>query len=184
MTSSPHAIAGKQLALLKELVPSIARIDALVAKDDLPAARVIPDAARNLNLKLRTFPIARGEEIAPIIAASEGQADALFVGDGPIFNTFRGKIATLVAQIHLPVIYTACEGVLAGGGVISYGASIRGRYAKMADYVSKLLSGAKPSDLPVEMPTMFELVLNLRTAKALGITVPPTLLARADEVIE
>jgi putative ABC transport system substrate-binding protein len=168
---------------MKELVPSAVRVDAIISAEDPDIARAAPEAARKLNLNLRIFSIARREDLAPVIAQAVGNADALYFGGGPFFNTHRLEISALVAKTRLPNFYASREGVLVGG-LISYGPSVPKAYAAGAVYVAKILGGTKPADLPIEQPTLYELVINLKTAKALGITIPPTLRARADEVIE
>ena len=183
MLSSDTAIVGKQLALLRELTPSIGRVDALFPVQDVASERFVKDAAPNLNLSIRTFFIGHGEEIAPIVAAAEGNADAFLFGAGPLFNTMRRDIVALVARTQLPAVYHDRELVVAGG-LMSYGSSIRKNYAAAAEYVAKILGGAKPGDLPIQQPAIYDLVINLKTAKTLGLTVPPTLLAAANEVIE
>jgi putative ABC transport system substrate-binding protein len=182
-TYSTAAIAGKQLALLKEMAPSIVRVNALLAGSGAVTARVIPDAARSLRLTIRTFPIVRGDEIAPIVAAADSKTDALFFGSTPLFVTMRHEIAALVERTRIPALYTDSANVSAGG-LMSYATSIQKLYASAADYVAKILGGAKPADLPIQQPALYELVINAKTANALGLTIPPTLLARADEVIE
>ena len=183
MLSSDPAIVGKQLALLKELTPSTVRVDALFQTQDAASPALIIDAARSLNLTIRTFAIARGEELAPIIRSAEGNADGLLFGPGPLFNTMRRDITTLVGRTRLPAIYHDRELVMAGG-LMSYGSSIQKNYAAAAEYVAKILGGAKPGDLPIQQPAFYDLVINLKAAKPLGLTIPPTLLARADQVIE
>jgi putative tryptophan/tyrosine transport system substrate-binding protein len=148
MLTSDPAIVGKQLALLRELTPSIGRVDALFPAQDVASERLVQDAARNLNLSIRTFFIAHGEEIAPIIAAAEGNADGLLFGAGPLFNTMRHDIVALVARTRLPAVYHDRELVVAGG-LMSYGSSIQKNYAAAAEYVAKILGGAKPGDLPI-----------------------------------
>jgi putative ABC transport system substrate-binding protein len=181
--STDPAIVGKQLALLKELAPAIGRVDVLLTTGDAATERHIPDAARNLNLTFRTFSVAKGDDIAPIIAGAEGSADALLFGPGPVFNTMRVQVAELVERTRLPAIYFDLT-VAFAGGLMAYGSSIAKNYGAAAEYVAKILSGEKPGDLPIQQPAFYDLVINLKTAKALGLDVPPTLLARADQVIE
>ena len=181
MAFSTPAIVGKQLGILKELVPSITRLDALLAPTDAATAGTLPEASRNLGMAIRTYTIARAEDLAPAIAAADG--DALFFGVGPLFNAERRNIVALVAQKRRPAIYTARDQAEAGG-LISYGADVVKNYRLAGDYVAKILAGAKPADLPIEQPNNYELVINVKTANSLGLTIPPTLLARADEVVE
>jgi putative ABC transport system substrate-binding protein len=181
--ASSAALPGKQLALLKELSSSIVRVGALLAADDAQTAHALAEAAAKLGLALRSFPIALGEELATTTATAAIEADALYFGPGPLFNTYRTEIARLVANTRRPAIYSAREYVLVGG-LMAYGPSVIKAYALAADYVAKILGGAKPADLPVQQPELYQLVINLKTAKTLGITIPPTLLALADEVIE
>jgi putative ABC transport system substrate-binding protein len=128
MISSDPAITGKLLALLKELAPSIVRVDVVVQADNEVAQRLIPSAAANLNLAVRTFSVTRGEDVAPIVAGTKGNTDALLFSIGPVFNTMRHEIADLVAQAHLPAVYGFREIVLAGG-LMAYGTNIPKNYA-------------------------------------------------------
>ena len=124
-----------------------------------------------------------GAHQAPFGCWFKGRADALYVCGDPLVNTNRIRVNTLAQGARLPTIYGLAEYVEAGG-LMSYGPSVLGLYQRAADFVDKILRGTKPGDIPVEQPTKFDLVINLTTAKALGLYVPPTLLARADEVIE
>jgi putative tryptophan/tyrosine transport system substrate-binding protein len=118
-----------------------------------------------------------------VLAALDGRADALFVAADPLMNSNRVSINNLAAEARLPTMHGFREPVEAGG-LISYGPSFPHLYRRGADFADKVLRGAKPADIPIEQPTKFDLIINLKTAKALGLTIPPTLLARADEVIE
>jgi putative ABC transport system substrate-binding protein len=140
-------------------------------------------AARKLGLEVITSEIRRADDISPAFDALKGHADALYVCTDPLVHTHRIRINTLALAARLPTIHGLREYVEAGG-LISYGPNILGLLRRAADYVDKILRGAKPSDIPVEQPTKFDLVINVTTAKALGLDVPPLLLARADEVIE
>jgi putative ABC transport system substrate-binding protein len=140
-------------------------------------------AARTLGIEAGPFEILRAEDIVPAFEALKGRADALYVCADPLVNTNRIRINTLALAARLPTIYDNREFVQAGG-LMSYGPTISDLFRRAADFVDKILRGAKPDDIPVEQPTKFDLVINLITAKALGLTVPPMLLARADEVIE
>jgi putative ABC transport system substrate-binding protein len=181
-------LAGKRLELLKEAVPHIARIAVLVNPDNPPAKSLLNSltvAARELRLHLHVVELRRAEELDAAFAAmpQEG-ADALIVGSDPVrMYSLRGRIADLAAKSRLPAMYEWREYV-AAGGLMSYGPSLPDIHRRTATYVDKILKGAKPADLPVEQPVKFDLVINLKTAKALGLTIPPTLLFQADEVIK
>jgi ABC-type uncharacterized transport system substrate-binding protein len=141
-------------------------------------------AARALGLDVATFEIRRVEDIVPAFAAIKERADALYViGSDPLIVPKRVSINTLAAAARLPTVHSAREYVEAGG-LLSYGPNYADLFRRAGNYVDKILRGAKPGEMPVEQPTKFDLVVNLTTAKALGLTVPATLLARADEVIE
>ena len=145
--------------------------------------REVQAAARTLGLDVITLEIRRAEDIAPAFETLKGRADALYVCGDPLVITNRIRINTLALVARLPTMHGKREYVEAGG-LMSYGPNFPDLFRRAADYVDKILRGAKPADLPVEQPTKFDLVINLKTAKALGLDVPPTLLARADEVIE
>ena len=179
-------LAGKRVELLREVVPGLRRL-AIMANVELPSAasemREVQTAARMLGLDAATFPIRRAEDIAPAFEALKGSADALYiVGDGLVI-THRVRINTLALIARLPTIYPVREYVDAGG-LMSYGPNFPDQFRRAADYVDKILRGAKPGEIPVEQPTKFDLVINLTTAKALGLTIPESFLLRADEAIE
>jgi len=140
-------------------------------------------AARALGLDVATFDIRQTRDIEPAIEAFKNRAEALYVQADPLFTSNRLRINTLALGARLATMHGTREQVDAGG-LISYGANITDLFRRAGDYVDKILRGAKPAHLPVEQPMKFDLVINLITAKALGLTIPPTLLARADEVIE
>ena len=140
-------------------------------------------AARALGLESVTSDVRLREDIAPAFDALKGRVDALYVCNDPLVTTNRVRIATLALGARLPAMYGNREYVEAGG-LISYGPNYLALYHRTAELVDKILRGAKPADLPVEQPTKFDLIVNLITARALSLEVPPTLLARADEVIE
>jgi putative ABC transport system substrate-binding protein len=140
-------------------------------------------AARTLGLDVDTFEFRRAEDIAPAFDAFKGRADALYVSNDAIFVANRIRIITLALGARLPTTYASREFVEAGG-LMSYGPNSPDLWRRAAELVDKILHGTKVGDIPVEQPTKFDLVINLTTAKALGLTVPPTLLAIADEVIE
>jgi putative ABC transport system substrate-binding protein len=173
-------LAAKRLELLRDVVPHLSRLGIFGNIDNSTVVLEIADlqtAARTLGLKAATFGIRRAEDIAPAFETLKSRADALYVAGDPIV------LNTLAVGARLPTIYGGREYVTAGG-LMSYGPNYPDLYRRAADYVDKILRGAKPADIPVEQPTKFDLVINLITAKALGLEVPPTLLARADEVIE
>jgi len=140
-------------------------------------------AARTLGVEVARLEIRRAEDIAPVFETLKGGADALYVCTGPLVNSDRTLINTLANGARLPTVHGSRQYVEAGG-MVSYGPDVTDMFRRAAEYVDKILRGAKPGDLPVEQPTKFELVVNLKTAKALGLDVPETLLVRADEVIE
>jgi putative tryptophan/tyrosine transport system substrate-binding protein len=140
-------------------------------------------AARKLGLEVTTSEIRRGEDIAPAFDALKGRADALYVCTDPLVNTHRIRVNTLALAARLPTIHGLREYVEAGG-LMSYGPNLPDLMRRAADYVDKILRGATPGDIPVEQPTKFDVVINLTTAKALGLQIPDKLLALADEVIE
>jgi putative ABC transport system substrate-binding protein len=140
-------------------------------------------AARTLGLDVVTAEIRRSEDIALAFDALKGRVEALYVCNYPLITTNRMRISILALGARLPTVHGQREHIEAGG-LISYGPNFPDLYRRAADYVDNILRGAKPGDIPVEQPTKFDLVINVTTAKALGLTVPPTLLARADEVIE
>ncbi len=154
---------------------------------DYPAAvQQLDDVAataRALGLAVETLKIQRGEDIAAAFDTLKGRADALYVVSDPIVNANRLRINTLALGARLPTMHSLREYVEAGG-LMSYGPNFPDLWRRTAGFVDKILRGTKPGDIPVEQPTEFNLVINLMTAKALGLEVPPTLLARADEVIE
>jgi ABC-type uncharacterized transport system substrate-binding protein len=179
-------LAGKRLELLREAVPGFHRLATIGNVGNSLAVLEMSEvqaAAARFGLEAAALEIRRAEDIAPAFEALRGGADALYVVADPLVNTNRARIHTLAMGARLPAIYNAKEHVEAGG-LISYGPNFPELYRRAAEYVDKILRGAKPADIPVEQPTKFDLVINLTTAKALGLEVPPTLLARADEVIE
>jgi putative ABC transport system substrate-binding protein len=178
--------AGKRVELLRDVVPSIRRLAIMANVDNLSATlemREIQTAARLLGLEAVALEIQRQEDIAPAMEALKSRADALsIVSDGlTISNRARINILALGAQV--PTMH-ASRDMLEAGGLMSYGANNTDLFRRAGDYVDKILRGTKPADIPVEQPTKFDLVVNLITAKALGLPVPPNLLATADEVIE
>jgi putative tryptophan/tyrosine transport system substrate-binding protein len=181
-------IVPKRLALLHDLVPKAARIAVLVNPANASAAeatlRDLPEAARALGLQIKVLNASNGDEIdAAFTTFISDRADALLVAPDTFFASRRVQIAILSARYLVPTIYTVRDYVDAGG-LISYGADVTDSVRQQGVYAGQILKGAKPADLPVIQSTKFELVINLRTAKAIGLEVPATLLSRADEVIE
>jgi putative ABC transport system substrate-binding protein len=179
-------LAGKRLELLRDVIPGLRRL-AILNNVNYPAAvqetSEAQAAGATLGLDVATFEIRRAEDIAPAFEALKSRADALYVCTDPLFNTQRVRIVTLANVARLPMISGIREFVDAGG-LMSYGPNTAELFRRAGDYVDKILRGAKAGDLPVEQPTKFDLVFNLTTAKALGLTIPEPFLPRADEVIE
>jgi putative ABC transport system substrate-binding protein len=180
-------LGQKRLELLLELVPKASTIAMLhnpVSPDAAPEIRDVQAAAQANNLQLKMLNAGTPSEIdAAFTSVGQQRPDALIVGTDPVYVIRREEITALAARLQIPTIYPFREFV-ASGGLISYGTSLVGAYRQAGLYTGRILKGAKPGDLPVQLPTTFELVINLKTAKALGLAIPPTLLTRADEVIE
>ena len=179
-------LAAKRLELVREVFPNLRRL-AVMANADYSAGlterKEIDAAAGTLGLEIIPLPIRRVEDIASAFEGFKGRAEALYTTGDPLTNTHRLRINTFALTARLPTMFPQREYVEAAG-LMSYGPNFSDLNRRAAEYVDKILRGAKPGDLPVQQPTKFELVINLRTAKSLGLEVPPTLLARADEVIE
>jgi putative tryptophan/tyrosine transport system substrate-binding protein len=185
--SSQFADTGtKRLEILREAAPGLRRL-AIIGNVGYPASVLemneVQAAARAVGLKVATLEIRRAEDIAPTFEALKDQVDALYICGDPLTAANRNRIYTFALSARLPTISGSRE-QLEGGGFISYGPNFADLYRRAAEFVDKILRGAKPGDIPVEQPTKFDLVVNLITARALSLTVPPALLARADEVIE
>ncbi len=175
-------LAGKRLELLKEVVPGVSRV-AVLGPPSHPDWLELPEATRALGVQLLALKVQRTEEFwRAFEAATRERADGLVVLPAPTTNRYQRRIVDLAAQHRLPAMYPLKEYVQVGG-LMAYGPSIPDLYRRAATYVDKILKGIKPADLPVEQPMKFELVINLPTAQALGLTIPPTLLFQADEVI-
>ena len=186
LSSQTAELGGKRLDLLREIVPGLRRLAIMGNVGN--AANVLDmnefqAAARAGGLDVVSFEIRRTEDIAAAFATFKGTVDALYVPPDALMNTNRIRINTLALVARLPTMYGARENVEAAG-LISYGPSFTDLFRRAGDYVDKILRGTKPADLPVEQPIKFELIVNLITAMALGLEVPSTMLARADEVIE
>jgi putative ABC transport system substrate-binding protein len=179
-------LAGKRLELLREFIPGLRRL-AIMGNVGNPFTVLemgeTQAGAHTLGLEVATLKIRRAQDIAPAFEGLGGRAQALYVASDPVLATNRVRVVTLALSARLPTIYGFREYVDAGG-LMSYGPNFPDQFRRAADHVDKILHGAKPADLPVEQPTKFDLVINLTTAKALGLEMPPMLLARADEVIE
>jgi putative tryptophan/tyrosine transport system substrate-binding protein len=179
-------LAGKRLEFLQEVLPGLSRL-AIMANVGYQASVVeigeVQAAARKLALEVEVLEIRRAEDIAPAFGRLKGGTQALYVCGDALVTANRARISTLALGARLPTIYPD-RAFLEAGGLMAYGANNADLFRRAAEYVDKILRGAKPGDLPVEQPTKFELAINLIAAKAIGLTVPPMLLARADEVIE
>src|SRR5262245_2838873 len=188
INSFSSEVNGKRLGLLRELLPTAARLAVLVnPANTTNTSSVLADvepAARALGLQLQIYNASTSGEIdAAIAALVRERPDALFLASDGLFSTRRVQLMSLAARHALPASYASRESVEAGG-LMSYGSSLVDMYRQVGVYVGRILKGAKPADLPVAQASKFELVINLQTAKLLGLEVPPTLLARADELIE
>ena len=187
LTSRVTDLVGKRLQLLKEVMPRLSRLAVLANPLDADHRIALQEAqvvARTLKLQLEIVEVRYPTEIADAVsAATKGKAGALLVLGGPMLFTEHARIVDLAAKGRVPVYGTQREYADAGG-LLTYGIDQRDNFRRAATYVDKILKGAEPADLPVEQPNKFELVINLKTAKALGLTIPSSLLARADQVIE
>jgi putative ABC transport system substrate-binding protein len=179
-------LSAKRLELLREAMPGLARVGALWDPSHPTAApelQQIEGAARSLGMEMQPVGVQRPEEFeGALLAMTRQRAGALIVVSGVPFTEHRHRLADLATTARLPMMAYRRE-IVEAGGLMSYGTNIRDMYRRAATYVDKILKGATPADLPVEQPTKFELIINLKTAKALGLTIPPTLLFQADEVI-
>ena len=179
-------LAGKRLELFREVVPDLRRL-AIMAHVGNPAAVLelaeVQAAARALGLEVATLEIRRAEDIAPAFEALNGRVDALYIETDALIFTHRIRINTLALAARLPTMHSV-RAYVEAGGLMSYGPNYTDLFRRAGELVDKILRGAKPADIPVEQPTKFDLVINLTTAKALGLDLPPSLVTRADEVIE
>jgi putative ABC transport system substrate-binding protein len=180
-------IIGKNLALLKEAVPRAARVAFLwnpVPPGAKASKNVVESAARNLGVSFQSVEVrARDDFDGAFAAMVRERANGVVVAQDPVTFDSRSQVVLLAAKNRLPAVYGVRE-FAEVGGLMSYGPNIADQFRRAATYVDKILKGARPGDLPIEQPTKFELVINLKTAKALGLTIPPSLLQRADQVIE
>jgi putative ABC transport system substrate-binding protein len=179
-------LAGKRAELLREMLPSLRRLG-IMANVGYPAAKQeltkVQAAAHALGLEAFVLEIERAEDIAPSFEGLNRRADALYVVADALTDSNLARISNFALSARLPTIFGTRSGVQAGG-LMSYGPSLPALFRRTADYVDKILKGAKPAEIPVEQPTKFDLAVNLKTARTLGLELSPTLLARADEVIE
>ena len=181
-------LGGKRLELLKEAVPKIARVavlyDPAAPSPVLEVKEVLPVAARALGLTVRSWEVRAADDFERVFAAMRKERpDGLFVTGGPLINNNHKRTVGFALKSRLPSMYTA-RGAVDAGGLMYYGADIADSYRRVAYYVDRILKGAKPADLPVEQPTKFELVINLKTANQIGVTIPPEVLARATKIIK
>jgi ABC-type uncharacterized transport system substrate-binding protein len=179
-------LAGKRVEILREVLPGLRRLAILANVANVAVVLEMRDAqaaARSFGYEVITMEIRQAEDIAPAFETLGDRADAIYIVIDALVFTNRASIDALALNARLPTMSANRESV-AAGGLISYGPNFPELFRRAADYIDKILRGAKPADIPVEQPAKFDLVINLKTAKALGLTVPPRLLARADEVIE
>jgi ABC-type uncharacterized transport system substrate-binding protein len=186
LSNQARDLAGKRLGLLREIIPDLRRL-AILSNIETPIGVLevgeVQAAARTLDLEVLPLEIRRAEDIAPAFESLKGRAQAIYVVSEPLIASNRVRMNTLALGARLPTLYGLREYVEAGG-LMSYGPNTPDLFRRSAEIVDKILRGAKPGEIPVEQPTKFDLVINLTTAKTLGLEIPPTLLARADEVIE
>jgi putative ABC transport system substrate-binding protein len=186
LTNISRELGGKRLELLKEAVPKLARVavlyDPAIPASALDVKEVLPVAARALKLTIQLWEIRASGDFDRVFAAlNQQRPDGLYPTGGPLINANGKRIADFALKSRLPSVYENRE--VHAGGLMYYGADLPASYRRVAYYVDKILKGAKPADLPIEQPTKFELVINLKTAKQIGLTIPPNVLARADRVI-
>jgi putative tryptophan/tyrosine transport system substrate-binding protein len=186
LSNQARDLAGKRLELLREIIPDLRRL-AILSNIETPIGALevgeVQAAARTLDLEVFPLEIRRAEDIAPAFESLKGRAQAIYVVSEPLIASNRVRMNTLALGARLPTLYGLREYVEAGG-LMSYGPNTPDLFRRSAEIVDKILRGAKPGEIPVEQPTKFDLVINLTTAKALGIEIPSSVLARADEVIE
>jgi|ERR1700694_4679640 putative ABC transport system substrate-binding protein len=186
MSIQSSDLGGKRVELLREMVPGLATLGFLLdpANTNTPLElREVETACRRVGLQLETTHVRQPDDIGDAIQALKSRAQALYVPQDPLLNSNRDRLNSMARAARLATLYSTREGVTAGG-LMAYGPNLADNFRRAAEIVDKILRGAKPADIPVEQPTKFSLVINLKTAKTLGLTVPPTLLAAADDVIE
>jgi putative ABC transport system substrate-binding protein len=189
LTNLTRELGGKRLELLKEAVPKLSRVAVLYDPANPPSSHevkeLLPADARALKLTIQPWEIRAVDDFEKVFAALNKQRpDGLYAATGgPLTRPNEKRIVDFALKSHLPSVYSSSE-IVEAGGLMSYGRDLADNYRRVAIYVDKILKGAKPADLPVERPTKFELVINLRTAKQIGVTIPQSLLYRADKVIK
>jgi putative ABC transport system substrate-binding protein len=188
ITNLTNELRGKRLELLKEAVPKVARVAVLYDPaspfDVSDVKETLPAAARALKLTIRLWEVRAADDFERVFAAlNKERPDGLYLATSPLIFSNGKRIAAFALKSRLPAVYLRKEDVEAGG-LMYYGADLAGTYRRVANYVDKILKGAKPADLPVERPTKFELMFNLKTAKQIGVTIPQSMLYRADKVIK
>jgi putative ABC transport system substrate-binding protein len=179
-------LAGKHIELLREVIPQLRRLAVLVDvgfQQAVVEMREVQAIAQRLGIEVVPLEIRRAEDIGPVLKGLKGRADALYVVTDALISANRTRVIDMAAGAQVATIFITREYVEAGA-LMSYGPNYSDLFRRSADYVDKISRGAKPADIPVEQPTKFDLAVNLAAAKALGITISPALLARADEVIE
>ena len=180
-------LPGKWMQLMKETLPKVSRVAVLFQPtyDGGVQFKASETAARSLRVSLQTLTMEGPDDLAPAFAAMKKErAEALIVSSSPLFYSHRTRLTALAAKQRLPTIYHQSAFVVEAGGLMSYGPDFYDNFRRSATYVDKILKGAKPSDLPVEQPTKFELIISRKAAKAIGLTIPQSVLLRADQVIE
>jgi putative tryptophan/tyrosine transport system substrate-binding protein len=188
ITNLSIELGGKRLELLKEAVPKVARVAVLYDPASAPSVievkEVLPVAARSLGLNVRSWEVRATDDFESVFASlKKERPDGIYVLGGPLMNANYKRTTSLALKNRLSSVYTNREAVDAGG-LMSYAADLADSYRRVASYVDKILKGVKPADLPVEQPTKFQLIINLNTAKKIGLTIPPHVLARAERVIK
>jgi putative tryptophan/tyrosine transport system substrate-binding protein len=186
LSNEQPELAGKRLEILRELVPGLSRLG-YIANVNNPTAmgdvREVEAAAAKLVLQIIPLDIKRAEDVAPAMETLKGRGQALYVVGDPLIADNQIQINTLALAARLPTMHGS-RSYIASGGLLSYGPNYSDLFHRAGDYVDKILKGAKPADIPVELPTRIELTVNLKTAKAIGLTIPESFLLRADEIIE
>jgi putative tryptophan/tyrosine transport system substrate-binding protein len=186
LANQADELPGKWMELLKEALPRVSRVAVVLdPANDIGQLRASEVAAQSFGVHLQVLKVGGPDDFGNAFAeAQKNRADALMILASPFFYAHRTRLVELAAKYRLPTIYNQADWVVGSGGLMSYGASFPDMFRRAATYVDKILKGTKPADLPVEQPTKFELVINLKTAKQIGLTIPPNVLARADKLIK